>query len=283
MSIGPPPGAGPEAQTVARALRDLDHDRFIANLFAPQPARRHLNALFAFAAELAAVPARAREPAMGQMRLAWWRDTLALLAPGVRTGNPVADELAAALGAGGLAAAPLAAMIAARERELFDDPMAGLNDLEGHFGETVSAPIQCACLLLDPSAGAAEAAGHAGVALGLVELLTRWRGERRLAALVPADLLGVHGIGVEALAADPGGPGTAGLARDLVAHAGHHLACARQALTGAPATVLPAFLPLSAASLDLARLAARPAVPGVRAARWRRQLAMWRAARRGRV
>ena len=43
-------------------VRVADRDRYLATLFAPAAARRHLYALYAFAAEIARVPERAHQP-----------------------------------------------------------------------------------------------------------------------------------------------------------------------------------------------------------------------------
>lgn len=276
MTDPPPRPAGDDAEACARSLRDLDHDRFIANLFAPGPARRRLNALFAFAAALAAVPDRASEPLVGQIRLQWWRDTVRGLAGAGRTGHPVADELAQALGAG-LAVDELLALVEARERELAEVPVASLAELERHFGETVGAPMAAAARVLGAEAEAASV--HAGAVLGLTALVTA-PGRKRRAVFLPADLMRRHGLTAGEDAEDRH---MAAFASDLVAGAQHHLAETRAALAEAPRALLPAFLPLAAAAHDLDRLAARPLRRDPRLPRWRRQLAMWRAARRGRV
>ena len=86
-----------ERDAIAASARAGEPDRYLAALLAPPSARPHLLALAAFLGELARVPARVtREPAMGQIRLQWWRDAIAAPA-GARTGNPVADALRATI------------------------------------------------------------------------------------------------------------------------------------------------------------------------------------------
>ena len=62
--------------------------------------------------------------------------------------------------------------------DLYDDTMPTLNDLEGYCGETSSSLIRLGAMILadgsDP--GAADAAGHAGVAYALTGLLAPFRG-----------------------------------------------------------------------------------------------------------
>ena len=69
--------AGP-GDAVAASARSGEPDRYLAALLAPPDARPHLLALAAFSSELARVPSLVtREPAMGEIRLQWWRDALA--------------------------------------------------------------------------------------------------------------------------------------------------------------------------------------------------------------
>src|ERR1700680_1767599 len=58
-------------------VRTGDKDRFLATLFAPQKYRRALYALYAFNLEVSRTRELAREPMPGELRLQFWRDTLA--------------------------------------------------------------------------------------------------------------------------------------------------------------------------------------------------------------
>ena len=76
-------------------LRARDRDLWLACLFAPQDARPHIHALYAFAQETADVSGKVTQPLLGEMRLQWWVDALeadAAQGEGVRA-NPVADAL----------------------------------------------------------------------------------------------------------------------------------------------------------------------------------------------
>src|SRR5258708_39658912 len=74
-------------------VRAADKDWYLAGLFAPAAARRHLYALYAFACEIARVREAAREPLPGEIRLQWWRDALRGAARGEVPANPVAAAL----------------------------------------------------------------------------------------------------------------------------------------------------------------------------------------------
>src|SRR6185295_4387528 len=112
-------------------------------------------------------------------------------------------------------------LIAAREFDLYDDPMPSVTALEGYLGETSSALIQMASLVLaGPEARSnAEAAGLAGVAYGVARLF----GARNF---MPPKF-------------------------DAVAHAKTRLAEARALRSTISRAAFPAFLPVSLTKLYL--------------------------------
>ena len=114
----------------------------------------------------------------------------------------------------------------ARIFDLYDDPMPSRNDLEGYCGETASALIQLASLILDASAAPrfADVAGHAGCAqaiAGLLRLLPihRARGQ----CYVPKDILAAAGTSPEEFVAGDGGAGARRAVSAMVALARQHL------------------------------------------------------------
>lgn len=58
-------------------VRRVDEDRWLASRFGPTEARARLVALYAVNYEIARTAEVVREPALGDIRLAWWRDGLA--------------------------------------------------------------------------------------------------------------------------------------------------------------------------------------------------------------
>jgi phytoene synthase len=166
--------------------------------------------------------------------------------------------------------------------------MPSLADLEGYAGDTSSSLLQLAAIVLaggrDP--GTAEAAGHAGVALtvtGRLRTLGRDASERRL--FLPADIAARHGLDLDALFAGAVTPELRAFLAEMRAVARRHLAAARAALSGTDPAVLPAFLPLTLIEAELRRMekVADPLRDAGSVAPFRRQFALWRAARRGRV
>ena len=268
-------------------LRDTDRDRYLACLLAPADRRGSLAALYAFHAEIARVRDIVHEALPGEIRLQWWREVLEGERRGEALANPLAAALLACVEAHRLPVPVLTDMIEARIFDLYDDPMESRAALEGYAGETASALIQLASLVLDPdnAPASAEAAGHAGVAqtvAGVLAMLPVHR--RRGQVYLPADLLSATGLSAEALLA---GSDREAAARAVEAFAGlgrDHLAKARAA-GGISSANLPAFLPVSLVEpvLRRAEKAGADALDKpLQPPQWRRQWWMWRALRRGR-
>ena len=84
--------AGAISNIVLRLVREVDHDRYLATLFAPAGLRDALFALYAFSARDLRMRELAREPMPGEIRLQWWREVLM----GERAGEAAAHPVAAA-------------------------------------------------------------------------------------------------------------------------------------------------------------------------------------------
>lgn len=113
--------SAPEAshRYVLDLVRSADRDRFLAALFAPEPARRALLALLAFDHELARTRLVTREPMLARIRLEWWREAVAEAA-GAATprAQPIVESLSEIARRHGLGSTGLAALIDAREEEI---------------------------------------------------------------------------------------------------------------------------------------------------------------------
>ncbi len=104
---------------VLDSVRETDRDRFLAALFAPEPARRDLLALLAFDHELARTRIVTREPLLARIRLEWWREaSVEAAGTGKPRSQPIVDALCEAVRRHGLAHEALAALIDAREEEI---------------------------------------------------------------------------------------------------------------------------------------------------------------------
>ena len=264
-------------------LRETDRDRYLACLLSPADKRDALAALYAFNAEIARVRDVVREPLPGEIRLQWWRDLLEGNARGDGSGNPIAAGLLNAVETYRLPRQTLVDMTEARIFDLYDDPLADRNALEGYAGETASALIQLASLILDAgdAARSAEAAGHAGVAQAIAGFLLLMPIHRRRHQLyLPLDILSATGLDRDAFLK---GEDTLRISAAIEAFAGlglEHLAKARR--TGSvPAAVFPAFLPVALAEPVLRRAARAGAAvldTALQPPQWRRQLRLLKAA-----
>jgi phytoene/squalene synthetase len=117
-------------------VREADRDRFLAALFAPEPARKGLMALLAFDHELARAHAVTREPLLAEIRLQWWREAAAEAAGSDKPrAQPIVESLSETARRHRLTAEGLIALIDARAEQV-EGPLdvvrtgAALADLE---------------------------------------------------------------------------------------------------------------------------------------------------------
>jgi phytoene synthase len=268
-------------------LKTTDIDRYLACLLMPEDKRGAVAALYAFNAELARIRDIVREPLPGEIRLQWWQDVLEGSGEGDNLANPLAAGLIHAIEAHGLPRAPLIAMTEARIFDLYDDPMGDITMFEFYAGETASALIQLAVMILDPTNARdiADAAGHAGVAqlsAGCLMLLPLHA--RRRQVYIPSSILAATGMDATAfLQANDAARITAAISA-FVGFGRDHLAKARAAARGKlTAQCNLAFLGVSLADgvFSQAQKAGAGVVsqtiqPNQLVRQWR----LWRAARR---
>jgi phytoene synthase len=267
-------------------VRAGDKERFLATLFAPQKYRRALYALYAFNLEVARTRELAREPMPGEIRLQWWREVLEGTGRGEVEANPVAAALRDVVVRYRLPPQALAELIDARAFDLYDAPMTSLSELEHYAQRTAAGPIELAARVLadgeDPGIG--DLARHAGIAYAVAGLLRALpihsaRGQLYL----PAQVMQRYGAApADIFAAKPTTELRAVLA-ELRLRARKHLAAARELLPAMLAAAAPAVLPVAVVRPVLARMERRSYQPfsPTDVPQWRRQWALWRAARSG--
>jgi len=278
-----------------RELHESDRARWLASLFAPQPARGHLHAIYAFAAEVAAVRARVSQPLLGEMRLRWWLDALEgsdEAGAGARA-HPVADALLDTIARCGLPRDEFIDYLEARVFDLYDDPMESLDAAIDYCRRVGGAPLRWAaqCLGWRPAAGAAgigarAALDDAGIALALAEILRDLPRARAAGQMfIPLDLLLRHGSGAEEARAGAATPGLRAALADLRAEAAARYGAARAAAGGAAlGSASAAFLPAAIAPLYLKAMTRHDYAPfetRVEPSQWRLQWRLWRASRGG--
>ena len=262
-------------------LRETDRDRYLACLLTPADKRGPLSALYAFNAEIARIRDLVHEPLPGEIRMQWWRDLLEGGADGDASANPLARALLRTVADHRLPVSSLVALIEARIFDLYDDPMESRTAFEGYAGETASALIQMASLILDAekAAGSATIAGHTGVAqtvAGSLLLLEVHR--RRGQVYLPADLLAATGLDAREFLLGTNRPAVANAITAFVGFGRDHLRQARSAGTIAPGNIF-AFLPVAFIErvFNAAERAGADALEkSLQPPQWRRQWAMWR-------
>lgn len=270
-------------------VRTADPDRYLSVLYAPKEKRAALYALYAFNIETARIRDLVSEPMPGEIRLQWWKDAVSghgdvaaqeqfqeKLEPvfrselradkesgkdrvsehgGTALGNPVVASLRAAMERWALPSAPLERLCEARIFDLYDDPMPDRTALEGYCGETASALIQLAALVLDSRAAgrAAEASGHAGVAQGIAGILRLLPLHRRRGQLYfPPEILAAAGIDGATLLRGKDKAGAARAVEAMAALAREHYASFVALARELDPVLRPSFLPalLTPAYLD---------------------------------
>ena len=183
-------------------VREADLDRWLASRLVADPARRaDLIALYAFEAELVAIPSRVSQPLLAEMRFTWWRDQLdELFAGRPRKGHPVLEALAPVVARAELDRTGFEALVEAHIGRVRREP----HDLDALF----VGPMQAAVGVL-AGAGHEEAVVGAARVRGLVMTGRREEAEAlRLAANRGLKTLPAAGFPAVAVAAlgDPDAP-----------------------------------------------------------------------------
>ena len=215
---------------VAALVRRHDRDRFQTALFAPAGRREALFALYAFNYEIARVRETVSEPVLGQIRLQWWRESIAAaFEDGPVRGHIVVEPLTAAIRTHGLTRAHFDRLIDAREGDLDEAPLVSLADLESYAEATSALLVYLALESLGVRDPVAErAAFHIGIAYALAGLLRAIPYRARIGrSLVPAE---------------------------IAVAASRHLASARAQRRAITRSALPALLPAILAERSLTRL-----------------------------
>jgi phytoene synthase len=266
-------------------VRAGDKDRWLASLFAPADRRPALYALYAFNLEIARVRELAREPMAGEIRLQWWRETIAGGRREEASAHPVAAALMPTMARHGLAAATFADLIEARAFDLYDDPMPTLDTFAGYGHRTASSLMGLAAHVLDAEhADVTELARPAGLAYattGLLRAIALHASRGQL--YLPADVLDRHGAQPSDILAGRTTPALRAALAELRGFARANLDAFTARGAALPATIAPAFLPVALVPLYLDRMERRdydPFATPVEVAQWRRQWTLWRAARR---
>jgi len=240
----------------AELVRAHDFTRYASTLFVSAPARRALLALYAFNVEICRVHTQVSQPLPGEMRLQWWRDTLAGQGHGGVEGNPIAAELLMAVQSYRLPVERLSRLIEEHQFDLYNDPMPTMAALEGYINDTSSALFSLAAAVMGSPSGEVEhLARHAGLAQGLVQVMASLpldAAQRRL--FVPQQVFTKHDCDPEGVFAGKQTPRLRDALDDVLGEARAHLDTAYALLASVQSDVRPAFLTLAQVKRDLASL-----------------------------
>jgi len=170
-------------------------------------------------------------------------------------------------------------LIEARRFDLYDEPMAGLAELEAYARKTSSVLFAMAAQIL-AGTEAGSATEPAGMAYAIAGLLRAFPGHlARHQLYVPIELLSRHQVPLNDLFAGRPSAGLAAALAELRNLGRRHLAAAHQQLTALPEQALPAMLPVALVRPSLDRLERSDPFAPAEISLWRRQWLIWRAAR----
>ena len=128
------------APTLDAQVRAADVDRWLSSRFVADEQRRaDLIALYAFEAELMAIPTRVTQPMLAEMRYVWWREQMDGVFAGVaRKGHPVLEALTELVARHGLGRAPFDALIEAHIGRVHGEP----HDLDAFYVGPMQAAVR---------------------------------------------------------------------------------------------------------------------------------------------
>ena len=242
---------------VAALVRRHDHDRFQTALFAPSGRREALFALYAFNYEVARVRETVSEPVLGQIRLQWWRESIAAaFEGGPARHHIVVEALTAAIRGCALTRAHFERLVDAREQDLDEAPSASLAVLQDYAEATSARLVYLALESLGVRDPSAEKAGfHIGIAYALAGFLRAMPFQARAGRLiVPADIAAQTALDAADYLALRSTRALRAAAAEIAAAASRHLASARIHRHSIARRALPALLPAIVAERSLTRL-----------------------------
>lgn len=128
------------APTLDAQVRAADIDRWLSSRFVADEQRRaDLIALYAFEAELMAIPTRVTQPMLAEMRYVWWREQMDGVFAGVaRKGHPVLEALTEVVARHGLDRSPFDALIEAHIGRVHGEP----HDLDAFYVGPMQAAVR---------------------------------------------------------------------------------------------------------------------------------------------
>ena len=240
----------------ANEVRRFDNDRYLTTLFAPARGRRALMALYAFNLEIARVRESVSEVLLGQVRLQFWRDTIAEIYSARPRRHLVALALADAVRGHDLSRDHFEQLIDARAFDLEDEQPASVAELERYAARTTLPLALLALEALNVQVPAVrDAVRHVGIAWALTGLARAVPMHARQGRLyLPHDVMAAAGAGAADILAGHFTPALGVVLETVLRAADSHLAQARAGRRAMPRAALPVLLPAVLCDLYRARL-----------------------------
>jgi len=231
----------------ATLVRRHDYDGYLCTISLPKERRPAAFALRAFNVETAQAVESAKEPALAEMRLMFWKETVRDIFQGKTPPQPVARALLKVVQDSRPSKMWFDRILSTRVEDLQRgaSPPEDLKSIEAYAEGTSSALLY----LLLQTAGVRDttsdhAASHVGKALGLCTLL---RGTAHLAArrtcYLPADLMMKNGVSQESLYRGEGSQELSDVVFEVASTAKAHLHQGRAFLGKLPNEAYPVLLP----------------------------------------
>jgi len=170
-----------DLDAVRLAARTHAPDRFYAALCAPHEAREDLIALAAFTGEIERISRLVSEAALGEIRVAWWRDAFLSRGESGQSGNPVLDAFAEVIRRRALSLGLIEDYLAAHADALYGEPPADDAALAKSMRIIDGMPFIFAAAILGVTldepviSAASRASGFARIGLELPYALMRGR------------------------------------------------------------------------------------------------------------
>ena len=190
---------------LAKQLRAQDYERFLCIQLAPRVLRVQLYAVTAFHAELARIAELVREPLLGHIRLAWWREAVEeMMAGRPPRHHPVLQALVPVFTHSSQIAGDLLRMVEARAADLDPTLLTDQSQWQAYLDATAGVLHRAWALILDPEGAEEQAAtiAHAAQAYATIDLVRAIpslaaRGQSRFAQSMLQD------AGLDSLAPSP--------------------------------------------------------------------------------
>ncbi len=239
--------ADPAVETSDDLVRRVDEDRWLTARFAEPPVRKRLSDFYAVVYEIARIPESVREPALGDIRLQWWRDAVEEIYAGRGVARfPAAEGLGALVRETSLERALLDQLIDARGKDLEERPFETWPELESYIDATAGAVMQLAAKVCAPDLvqtpqhiALFRNAGRVWGYTGLVRSLASWNERRR--TFFPQKLLDHVHLTPNDLFASATTHATSSACRAVLERAVHCHKEVRRLSYGAPKEFFPAY------------------------------------------